>query len=336
MKRNYSIVFLVLLFMAPFQVKNAFAAINWLSTSPLPSAYLGVSYSVQLQATVTLPNVSPVTYTIPPVAGSLPPGLSLSTTGLISGTVIAPGASSFTVTASATNSVSGATETNARLFTISSFVSAVTGPLRIKRLQVRFDNNRPEITVAKDQPPPRVYADLSYIGSGILRGYWSVDGAIHSRIEQNLISGQELVLSMPPVPPLPTYQSGGHRVTLVITEPPLAAVPEAIYYVTEKERKAFAPIGIIGPPDRAELDYTPLNFRWQLQSGSTFYLVEFFEVEDEEPIFSAYTKGTSYALPNHSLRKFFSANNTYLWRVQAFSAAGEMINESNLHQFTFR
>lgn len=69
--------------------------INGLSlTGGLPNATLGVAYTQTLTATGGLP---PYTYTL---TGSLPAGLSLnSTTGVVSGTPTAVGASSFTITA---------------------------------------------------------------------------------------------------------------------------------------------------------------------------------------------------------------------------------------------
>lgn len=63
-------------------------------TGGLPNATLGVAYTQTLQATGGLP---PYTYTV--TSGSLPAGLSLSSTGVVSGTPTAVGASSFTITA---------------------------------------------------------------------------------------------------------------------------------------------------------------------------------------------------------------------------------------------
>ena len=62
------------------------------TTTSLPSAVLGVAYSVQLAATG---GVAPYTWAIS--AGSLPTGLTLSSAGLLSGTPTASGSFTFTV-----------------------------------------------------------------------------------------------------------------------------------------------------------------------------------------------------------------------------------------------
>jgi hypothetical protein len=63
-------------------------------TGSLPNATLGVFYTQTLHATG---GTAPYTYTL--TAGTLPPGIALSSSGVVSGTPTAVGASSFTVTA---------------------------------------------------------------------------------------------------------------------------------------------------------------------------------------------------------------------------------------------
>jgi hypothetical protein len=66
-----------------------------ITTTSLPSGSIGQAYSQQLQ---TIGAIAPLTWSIS--AGTLPPGLTLSQTGVISGVPIAPaGTSSFTVRA---------------------------------------------------------------------------------------------------------------------------------------------------------------------------------------------------------------------------------------------
>ncbi|WP_175529087.1 beta strand repeat-containing protein [Granulicella pectinivorans] len=63
-------------------------------TGSLPNATIGVAYNQTLHASG---GIGPYTYAV--TTGALPAGLTLSTAGVVSGTPTAPGASSFTVTA---------------------------------------------------------------------------------------------------------------------------------------------------------------------------------------------------------------------------------------------
>ena len=72
-----------------------------ITSANLPSPFLGSTYSMQLQATGSN---GPFTWTIG--SGTLPKGLTLSSTGLLSGTPVAPGTYDFTVSvADASNNI---------------------------------------------------------------------------------------------------------------------------------------------------------------------------------------------------------------------------------------
>ena len=64
-----------------------------ITTTSLPPGSIGQAYSQQVQ---TIGGIAPLTWSIS--AGTLPPGLTLNPTGVISGTpIVPPGTSSFTV-----------------------------------------------------------------------------------------------------------------------------------------------------------------------------------------------------------------------------------------------
>ncbi len=73
-----------------------------LSPLTLPTGQTGVPYSVPITATG---GTAPYTFAV--TAGTLPPGLTLSTAGLLSGTPTTPGTSIFTITATDANGCTG-------------------------------------------------------------------------------------------------------------------------------------------------------------------------------------------------------------------------------------
>jgi hypothetical protein len=211
-----------------------------------------------------------------------------------------------------------------------------TAPFSINRLQIYFENHRAEITVKKDQPGLKAFVDIRFAGSGLLQGYWEVDGRVLSYVNQHLVYGRQITLESPDIPALPTIDTGTHIVRFIITNPTLTVTPpEAIYFVAAEEF-ARKPIRLISPRDKSKEDYLPVTFKWEGRDQPTTYLIEFLEEVGQKPIFSAYTKRTSYVLPLSVLKSVFSPAKTYFWRVKGFDEDNKIVGESPEFRFTFK
>jgi len=207
----------------------------------------------------------------------------------------------------------------------------------ITRLQLYFENRRAEITVKRNQPALRAFVDIRYVGSGLLQGFWEVDGRILQNVNRHLVYGRSVTLESPEIPSLPTFAAGTHVVRFVITSPPpTLPLPEAIYFVTAEEFRERLAIRLTHPENRSEVNYSPLTFQWKGRDREVVYLLEFLEEGGEKPIFSAYSKNLDYSLPAPVLKNLFSQGKTYLWRVKGFDAENNNTGESPLFQFTFK
>jgi hypothetical protein len=230
--------------------------------------------------------------------------------------------------------VGAPSETSSVTITLTSDAAA---EFQITRLQLYFENRRAEITVKRNQPSLKAYADIRFVGSGFLRGYWEVDERILSYVNMNLVYGRSVTFESPDVPSLPTFETGTHIVKFVITNPSDALpVPEAIYFVTAEEFGRIFSINLTFPQDMSEMDYSPLTFKWEGKDETVTYLIEFLEEVDGKPVFSAYTKRTSYSLPAVVLKGIFSPGKKYLWRVKGFDSENNVVVESSFFQFTFK
>lgn len=96
----------------------------------LPEATVNVSYSQQLTSTAT---VEPITFTIS--SGSLPSGVTLSSAGLISGTMTSAGSASFTVVATDGNGCTGS-----RNYTLATALAATSTSLSSSVTQAVYGN----------------------------------------------------------------------------------------------------------------------------------------------------------------------------------------------------
>jgi len=420
--------------------KNLQITANIVFTSPslLPSGTVSLAYSYQLQ---TSGGTAPVTYTR--LSGSLPLGLVLGSTGLISGIPASSGTSTFTVRATdatgsttdqtfsliinfppvqvtpipssgsivsttastqnilyrftsspgtsfqltsangqfiaggetiATNNQylavpiqNGAGQTNETLTiplsviqraqaakvntlyyqrtfspgsTTATIVFTITSdalaPFTITRVALFFENKRPEITVEKNFPTLKAFANINFLGSGLLRGYWEVDGRVLSYINQQVTFGQMITLETPSIPPLPTFDPGAHSLRLVITNPvPQMTLPTVLYYVESQESKTIK-IASFQPRDNTIWDFQPLSFQWEGLRNSSLYLIEFLKGGESGPVFSAYTRRTIYEIPEVLLKKIFVANISYSWKVKGFDDRNNLIGESDPWTFRFR
>jgi len=208
---------------------------------------------------------------------------------------------------------------------------------RITRLQLYFENKRPEITVKRNQPKLKAYADIRFTGSGLLQGYWEVDGRILSTINRHLVYGRTVTIETPRVPSLPTFETGTHILRFVITNPSQDVIlPVAIYFVTTDEFKRMLSIRLLYPNDRAEIEYSPLTFKWEGLSGITTYLIEFITQGEKKPLFSAYIRKPEYRVPSFFLKNIFALKKIYSWKVKGFDTENNILAESPIYRFTFK
>lgn len=216
--------------------------------------------------------------------------------------------------------------------------SEAASEFSITRLQLYFENKRAEITVKRNQPSLKVYADIRFTGSGLLRGYWEVDGKRFSAdVVQHLVYGRSITIESPNIPALPTFVTGTHIVRFIITSPSMQLpIPEAIYFVTAEEFEKKFSIHLISPHDKSEIDYSPPTFKWEGKDQKVIYLIEFLEDGNEKPIFSAYTKRFDYSLPIFVLNNIFTPGKSYSWRVKGFDVDNKIVGESPEFKFTFK
>lgn len=274
------------------------------------------------------------------VLGTVPTGVSIPLNGGIGSgfeTVVIPyavlkraeeiGAASFTFKRSFTISCPSGPGIETATVNITQ-TSGIAADFAIKRVQLYFDNRRAETTV-KQNTPLRAYADISFSGSGLLRGYWEVDDRAYPPIIEHLSGRETATVSFPEVPPLPTFTPGSHIIRFIITSPIQSlGIPEIIYYVTSDEASRVMTITPAIPAKTLE-GKKASTLAWSPLAAGSFYFVEMFEEKNkEEPVFSAYTKDPLYQLPDFALRHVFKQEGLYQWRIKGFDAEGKLIGES--------
>ena len=208
----------------------------------------------------------------------------------------------------------------------------------IKGISLYFENRRPETVIERNMQNLRAYADIAFVGSGLLQGYWEVDGRILSYVNKHLIFGGSTTLQTMEIPSLPTFDTGTHIVQFVITNPSIGIPSPSILYFVIPEGTTCSMLSIkpLAPSDGAEVAYSSLKFEWEKVEDTTHFLIGFYNKPDSKPIFSAFTKGTFYTLPEQVLKSFFAPGQTYYWKITGFDEKNNIICENKFQTFYFK
>jgi len=212
----------------------------------------------------------------------------------------------------------------------------------IDRIELKFRNNRSEITVKKHEPDLGLNAKINFSGSGLLKGYWEVDGFKRQSVFKHLSIGPSVIFPYPKIPSLPTYTPGNHRVRFVITQPALnITFPKALYFVENRKFIKEESIALIYPQKDKNISFEPFLFKWQPVKNAQLYLISLFaqnrkDIKNtKEHIYSAYTKNSQYELVPRVLKSHFSPEQDYLWQVQGFNDQNEIVAQSKQQRFSF-
>jgi hypothetical protein len=251
-----------------------------------------------------------------------------------------------TITSNHTYSLPGSYTVRLRAtVTVGSF--AIVGPnpavmtqrvkgVEIRRLQLYFENNRPEITIKRNQKPPKLSAKIDFTGTGYLKGYWEIDGTRKSYVFKYLSKGPSVILKYPAVPPIPTFKFGTHNVRFIITDPAMNInFPYGIYFVTSDAKKEPVVISLLEPVEGEDVAYRPFTFKWKPVNKASIYLISIFSKTKEERRFSAYTRQGEYILRPNTLKLHMKPGEEYYWNVVGFNDENEVTAESIPSVFSF-
>lgn len=239
-------------------------------------------------------------------------------------------------------------------------VPSSAGPFSLVRMELSFLHPDQEpsrgrmiksstpgrITVPRHSKDLKVLAKLTYNGTGRLRARWRVDGQVLGFVSQYLPPGQRHVtLESPDVPPIPTFDTGRHRVELEVLDPEPEFDEPIIYYyvVRDRESELQKPISLDSPAELARLPVPkaafrgPL-FRWRPLEGDFVYVFELHDAPapgqgNNPPVITARTRDTAYSLSSFDLEKL-SPGTPYTWRVVAVEE-GFIIGESGNRAVSF-
>jgi hypothetical protein len=116
-------------------------------------------------------------------------------------------------------------------------IASTQATFTVTRIELTFANGQGDITVPLRYPEFRAFGLLRFVGLGVLRAEWKVDGRLLGAAVEPTVVGEDLILT---TPVLPTFEPGLHRLTLEVTDPkPGFKIPTITYFVTAEDYEDF-------------------------------------------------------------------------------------------------
>jgi hypothetical protein len=212
--------------------------------------------------------------------------------------------------------------------------------LQVSRAQLLFDNNSNSITVDTNEKLT-AHVLIRYVGNGVLRSTWKVDGFPYHVEQQTLSFGSDLDLKSNNKFILPSFQSGKHKVEYTGEAiAPDGSVTNAVavsgVYFVKRSDFISSSIKLILPFSGAAVNLNKAIFSWVPLKGAATYKLHLKEKDvtgkenNSRPV--ALTKDTRFVFSSRQASKY-KYRQQYQWLVEGFNIKGVSIGVSTVFEF---
>lgn len=235
----------------------------------------------------------------------------------------------YTVTARDENGAS------AKRFTVPVRILGISDQVNLELAELTLDNGKYYKVVPRNSKSIRARLRMKMRGTGIVSGYWIVNGHPAYFFSETVYQGQIKAILTPEVPGLPAFDPGLNTITVQLTRPANggAVFPTLRYYVLPYENV----IAVLAPKDGAILkEDEEAVFSWERALGGSRYQIAFAALfpllRNEE--------GVAWRECPESLRYTADAetwaaiprNSWTYWKVRALDGAGNTVAESEVQE----
>jgi len=214
-------------------------------------------------------------------------------------------------------------------------ILGATDEVNLEIAEIRLDNGKYYKVIAKNSKDIKAVLKMKLRGTGIISGYWTLDGVPFEFINEVAVQGELKKIYTKDIPGLPTIDPGIHRISLKLTRPSTELIfPTLKYYVLPYENR----VEIISPPDGfvAKEKEIP-EFTWKEPAGGVKYKIAFANylykfIYNKEKINWIDTALDRKFKPGNELWKGIKRNSWSYWKVQALDSNGAVIAESDINE----
>lgn len=236
----------------------------------------------------------------------------------------------YTITARDENGAS------AKLFLTSVRILGISDLVNLELAEITLDNGKYYKVVPRNSKSIRAQLRLKMRGTGIVSGYWIVDGHPAYFFSETAYQGQVKTVLTPEVPGLPAFDPGLHTITAQLTRPAGegAVFPTLRYFVLPYENV----IATLFPKDGAVLkEDEEAVFSWERALGGSRYQIAFGNtlstlLRNEDGILWRECPETLRYAPDAETWATIPRNEWTYWKVRALDSAGATLAESGVQE----
>ena len=237
---------------------------------------------------------------------------------------------SFVITARDENGAS------AKKFQAAVRVLGISDLVNLELAEITLDNGKYYKVVPRNSKSIRAQLRLKMRGTGIVSGYWIVDGHPAYFFSETAYQGQVKSILTPEVPGLPAFDPGLHTLTVQLTRPVSegAVFPTLRYFVLPYENV----IATLSPKDGAVLkEDEQAVFSWERALGGSRYQIAFCNtlfplLRNDEGILWRECPETLRYTPDTETWAAIPRNVWTFWKVRAVDSAGATLGESEIQE----
>jgi PKD repeat protein len=220
-------------------------------------------------------------------------------------------------------------------FTASVIVKGINDQVNLQVAEIVLDNGKHYKIVPKNSRNLRAILRMKMRGTGIVSGYWLVDGHPFEFFDEVANQGEVKEIKTRPVPGLPTIDPGVHTITLQLTRPSEIPVtfPVLKYFVLSHENI----IATVTPVEGfvAKEKEIPV-FSWEAPKGASKYQIAFvnylYAFLGENSNVNWLDVGTDLRYtPGLEVWNNISRNRWTYWQVRALDTNNNVVAESDIH-----
>ncbi|MBN2346260.1 MAG: PKD domain-containing protein [Candidatus Aminicenantes bacterium] len=216
-------------------------------------------------------------------------------------------------------------------------ILGISDQVNLEIAELSLDNGKYYKVVPKNSKNIRALLRMKLRGTGIVSGYWIVDGRPYEFFNETTYQGQVKTIATRGVPGLPMFDPGMHTVTVELTRPvdESAVFPTLRYYVLPFENtidiSALREGAVVKEDETAE-------FSWKSAPGGSYYQIAFSEAlvsllsNDPELNWIDCPERFRYT-PDAETWKALKRNRWTYWKVRAVDSGGSVVAESDIREF---